>query len=362
MDAGDAEALLLEEVLDADGLLLVQAEDENAIVLAFPLLRLLEELEQPVLLIPRIDHLDRLGDARVGLELYSAIGVSAGVAIPAGSRPAADGDLTGSFMKPSARSRTLVGQVAVNMSVCLAPPLGALAEDELDVVFEALVQHAIGLIEDDKGGLGEREGAVGEEVLEASWRGHDDVRTAVMVPPLLRLPKQQLALVVFAGPAIDANRRQARGGGQRADGGVRLHGELSRRRHDDGHGVGHMGLLLLRPVPRARSQRLDTRQRKGERLARPRLGPRRSRRALIAGRATKLTGSALGAAKPANGLWSSSGDGGSWSKSRIGRRSAAAVVEAAKSVMVICLSARKLWISASGTAASDSVCRYAQCG
>lgn len=245
VDAANTDTLSAQKVFNAGSLLLVQAKDEDAIILsASALLVLLEDLQQAKLLILGVDNLDALGDADVGLQLdAAALGLLAA---------AANGDAGGLNHEGGRERLHGHGPGGGEHEGLALLARGAAAENLLDVVLEALVEHAVGLVEDDKLGAGQHDGVVGHEVLEAAGRSDNDVGAAA----------NQRALVVLGGAAVEADALEAQ---QRGEGGqllVRLHGELAGRRDNDGLGAaladgGHS---------------LDARQRKRHGLSGARLG------------------------------------------------------------------------------------------
>ena len=75
VDGGDVEAAGAEEGFDAGGFFLVEAEDEDAVVLvgARGALVLAQELQEAGFFLARVDHFDVLGYAGVGAEFAGGV-------------------------------------------------------------------------------------------------------------------------------------------------------------------------------------------------------------------------------------------------------------------------------------------------
>ncbi len=127
-------------------------------------------------------------------------------------------------------------------------PLGrALRDDPLDGGPEAHVEHAVGLVEDERADVREREGAALQQVLEPAGSGDEDVGAL-----------RGARLLLEADAAVDGARRcSARARGERLQLVDDLGGELARR-----------GEHERRRTPRIGRDPVDHRRAEGERLAR----------------------------------------------------------------------------------------------
>ncbi len=126
----------------------------------------------------------------------------------------------------------------------------AVAQDPLDLRREAVVGHAVGLVEDDDVDVGQRDLAGLEQVDQAQRRGDDDLDALA----------QLLDLVWPAGPAVDGEDPLAGVVGDRLEHLGDLHRELSGRHEDEPERTAGSGAL-----DDARQHRHAER----ERLARP---------------------------------------------------------------------------------------------
>ncbi len=102
--------------------------------------------------------------------------------------------------------------------------LRQLLEDALDVVDEAHVQHAVGLVEDQDLDRAQVDGPLSHVVQQASWRSHDDLRPLV----------QRAHLPVHAYAPVDGDRADGLAATVRAHALLHLQGQLARGHHDEG--------------------------------------------------------------------------------------------------------------------------------
>ena len=146
------------------------------------------------------------------------------------------------------------GMVAEKNSVCRF--LGQARDDLPDVVDEAHVEHAVGLVEDEDFDPVESDGAVLHEVHETPWRGDEDVDAACEGTDLL-------AHRHTADGESDAPLEMT---GHRSGSFEDLRRQFARRaEHED-------AAALRRRTPFAGRETVENRQREGRRLAGPGLG------------------------------------------------------------------------------------------
>jgi hypothetical protein len=125
---------------------------------------------------------------------------------------------------------------------------GDLLDDAVDRRAEAHVEHAVGLVEDERADVAQGERAAVEQVLQAAGGGHEDVGL-----------RRELGLLHEAGAAVDGGDAERAGVGERAQLLDDLERELAGRGEDEGGRAAGL-----------RGGAVDHRQAEGEGLARAR--------------------------------------------------------------------------------------------
>lgn len=200
VDGGDGHPVLVEEVGDARGFFLVEAEDEDAVVLVGRgALVLAQELEQACLFFSRVDDVHDLRDFGVGAEFARGV-------------VGADGDVHG-VLREGGCEVANAGGPGGGEHEGLPARWGSGADYFADFFFEAFVQHAVCFVEDDVVDVAEVGGAFVYEVVQSAGGGDDYVGCF-----------KSLALRVFGYAAVDADGGEAGGGGEGFDLSVDLYG------------------------------------------------------------------------------------------------------------------------------------------
>ncbi|KAH0250750.1 ATP-dependent RNA helicase DBP3, partial [Aureobasidium melanogenum] len=162
MDTTNAEALGTNEALNSGGFFLVQAEDQDTVVLVLAALVLLEQSNKAIVLVVGVHNLDFLNDSSVGAQLSSSV-------------------LT------NVDTHRLLHESSSKLA-------GTASENLTHFLLETFVKHAIGLIQNSVGHVAEINGAFANEVVETTGGCDNDVGTS-----------KSCALLVLVHTTVDAD-------------------------------------------------------------------------------------------------------------------------------------------------------------
>ena len=217
VDAGDFHPAAAQKAFDARGFFLVEAEDEDAVVLPGPCaLVLFQELQEARLFLPRVDDFDELGDFGVGAEF-------------AGGVVGADGDVHGGFHEGGCEVPDGGGPGGCEHEG-LAAFGGSGGDDFSDFFFEAFVEHPVCFVQYYVIGIAELGRAFVYEVVQSA-RGRNDYVCGL----------QSQALRVFWYATVDADGGEVGRGSEGLDLGVDLRGEFAGWGDDDCSSRGAFG-------------------------------------------------------------------------------------------------------------------------
>ncbi|KAI6750232.1 hypothetical protein HG531_007497 [Fusarium graminearum] len=175
VDTTNADTLAAQEVLNTSGLLLVQAENQNTVVLLASLLVLLQDLEETEFLPSGLKNLNALCEHE-----------------------------------------------------CLALlARRARAENHLNILLETLVKHTVGLVKNGEGRVAKIDSSIGHEIFKTTGCCDNDVSTTV----------EEVSLVILGSTTVEADTLhpvESRNGSHLLIG---LHSEFSCRRNNNSLGV-----------------------------------------------------------------------------------------------------------------------------
>ncbi|KAH0194619.1 ATP-dependent RNA helicase DBP3, partial [Aureobasidium melanogenum] len=198
MDTTNAEALGTNEALNSGGFFLVQAEDQDTVVLVLAALVLLEQSNKAIVLVVGVHNLDFLNDSSVGAQLSSSV-------------------LT------NVDTHRLLHESSSKLA-------GTASENLTHFLLETFVKHAIGLIQNSVGHVAEINGAFANEVVETTGGCDNDVGTS-----------KSCALLVLVHTTVDADSLETSRFGQLDKLFLNLDSKFSGRRNN----AGLDALLLL---------------------------------------------------------------------------------------------------------------------